>query len=184
MLKPTRPSSLLDDSHDQTLNPFMPPTAKGRGRVWGWWLVMLLLTLSALGQWAWLERNSLIQYPAGQRLLRTLCLPLGCQLPQLRDPGQIQVVSREMAAEEDRPDVLVFLLLMKNEAAFAQSWPYLELSLYGNDRKPAGRRIFTPEEYLGSPQLPRLMLPDQTAQGRLELKDPGKAVTGFEIRFL
>jgi hypothetical protein len=162
----------------------MAPTVANKRAPWLWWLVILLLALLVLGQGAWLGRASLAQYSLGQQLLTALCSSLDCQVPQLRDPSQIQVVSREMAVTEDRPGVLVFLLLMKNGATFAQPWPYLELALYGNDQKPAGMRIFTPEEYLGSPEVPRLMMPDQTAQGRLELQDPGRAVTGFEIRFL
>lgn len=184
MLKrPSTPSPVLDETRDQTLNPFLHSAAPGR-IAWGRWLLILLLVVLALGQWAWLARASLIQYPLGQAAFEGLCTMATCSLPQRRDPSQIQILSREMRAQDERPDVLVFLLLMKNDASFAQPWPMLELELFGNDHKAAGKRIFSPAEYLGAPPEAQLMEKGQTVQSRMELKDPGKEVTGFEIQFL
>lgn len=184
MLKrPSSPSPILDDTRDQTLNPFLRSAPPGRP-AWGRWLLVLFLIVLALGQWAWLARASLVQYPVGQALLERFCGLTGCTLPKRHDPGKIQILSREMRALDARPDVLVFFLLMKNGADFAQPWPMLELALFGNDHKPAGRRIFSPEEYLGSPPTAPLMEQGQTVQSRMEFKDPGREVTGFEIHFL
>ena len=146
MLKTRPPSTQLDESRDQTLNPFMAPTVADKRAPWLWRLVILLLALLALGQGAWLGRASLAQYSLGQQLLTALCSSLDCQVPQLRDPSQIQVVSREMAVTEDRPGVLVFLLLMKNGATFAQPWPYLELALCLTAGLDGIRRSLEPTE--------------------------------------
>jgi hypothetical protein len=178
------PSPVLDESRDQTLNPFLYSTSAGRRWAWGRWLLVLLLGLAALGQWGWLARSSLMQYSSGQAALESLCRLAACSLPQRQDLTKIQILSREMAALDERPDVLMFSLLMKNDADFAQPWPYLELELYGNDRKAAGKRIFSPDEYLGNPPETQLMQPGQTSQSRMELSDPGKEVTGFEMHFL
>lgn len=185
MLKrPIAPSPVLDESRDRPLNPFLDSVGQSRQGTWYWWLLSLLLAIAALGQWGWLERRSLMEHPAGERALEVWCGLAGCSLPVRRDPTQVQVLSREMTALENRPDVLAFALMMKNAAHFTQPWPWLELELYGNDHKPAGKRIFSPTEYLGREPESPLMTPGQTSQGRMELKDPGAEVTGFEIRFL
>lgn len=148
-----------------------------------WWLAALLLTAIAAVQLAWLDRASLIKDPQGKSFLTTLCGIVGCTLPQPRDPDKFKVLSRDMSSHPDKENALLFMLVMANKANFAQPYPYLQLDLFDNDRKPAGQRTFSPEEYLNSKPDEDIVQPDEVVYIKLELLDPGPDISGFEIKF-
>ncbi|MBU0499916.1 MAG: DUF3426 domain-containing protein [Gammaproteobacteria bacterium] len=150
----------------------------------GWWLLALLLALAAATQLAWLDRQSLMQDPQGQKFLNSLCGILNCTLPPRRAPDRFRVLSRDMSSHPQAKNALLFLLVMANQADFAQPYPYVQLSLFDANRHPAGQRIFKPEEYLSERPEGDLLSPDHAVYIRLELVDPGPDISGFEIKFL
>jgi predicted Zn finger-like uncharacterized protein len=166
----------------KTPDILLQPVRKEPGAAW--WFAALLLTAIAAVQLAWLDRASLIKDPQGKSFLTTLCGIVGCTLPQPRDPDKFRVLSRDMSSHPDKKNALLFTLVMANKADFAQPYPYLQLDLFDNDRKPAGQRTFSPQEYLDPKPSEDLLQPDETVYIKLELLDPGPDISGFEIKFL
>jgi predicted Zn finger-like uncharacterized protein len=150
----------------------------------GWWLLLLLLLLGAIGQAVWLERLTWVHNPQIAGLVQAFCAEVGCELPARRALDRILVLHREMKTLEGPVAALQFSLVVVNQAGFAQPYPLLQLELFGKDGDIAGKRIFTPGEYLQQEGQDDLLQPDQSLQMGLQLLDPGVEVHGFEIRFL
>lgn len=150
----------------------------------GWWLLALLLTVTAAAQLAWLDRRALIQDPQGRRFLASMCVLVKCALPPRRATDKFRVLSRDMSSHPQTENALLFLLVMANQADFSQPYPHLQLDLFDANRQPAGQRIFKPEEYLSEKPETEFLTPNHAVYIRLELVDPGPDISGFEIKFL
>jgi len=154
------------------------------GLAWGLGSLLLLALLTT--QVAWLKRDQLVEIAPGQAFLQGLCRLAGCQPPLRRDLSKIAIIDRDLRANPDRPDVLDLHLGLINRAAFSQPYPKLRLSLYDDNERLIARRTFLPREYLRPEQrAPGALMP--SARGidiAMQLRDPGKEVTGFKFEFL
>ncbi len=149
-----------------------------------WSVGSLLLLALMLGQLAWFQRERLVRYPQGRLLLERLCAYAGCSVPQLRDTGRIQVISRQVSSHPHEKDALLVRLVVVNRAPFPQPYPLLELSLSAAGGRVVARRSFTPEEYLhGDEAAASLMPPGASRHIEMEIADPGPEITGFEFDF-
>ncbi len=147
-----------------------------------WLLACTTLLAAAALQLAWFEREQVIQYPEGRRLLEKLCDHVPCQVPERRDLSLIQITQRQIRSHPQRRNALLVELTLENRAPFHQPYPTVELSLSTIDGQLVARRSFSPAEYLGptaDPQMP----PGIPRQIRIEIEDPGSNVTGFEFNF-
>jgi predicted Zn finger-like uncharacterized protein len=160
-----------------------PPLGPSAWAQLGWGLGALLLLCTAAAQVLWWDRDALAQTVQGRRIVEPFCALLGCKVVPRRALDRIRVLSRDVSPHPTQPQALLVMLVMSNEAAFAQPFPLLQITLYDEQERPVGQRRFTPQEYLGVADVPQ-MKPDQAVYVRLELVDPGRAVTGFRFDFL
>ncbi|MBF0256788.1 MAG: zinc-ribbon domain-containing protein [Gammaproteobacteria bacterium] len=173
----------IEPPSDEALLERLREPGPSRGG-WLWGLMVLLLSLTAGAQWIWLERAQLLQEPRWAHWLEQACAQLQCRLPPRRDLAQISVLQRQLHKLDEQQELLRFELSLVNQAGFAQPYPYLELSLFDRDNRLAGRRIFTPAEYLGRAPSPALLAPQQPQNLSLDLHEPEGGISGFEFRFL
>ena len=103
----------------------------------------------------------------------------------LKNPQQIQLVSRDMHTHPTRSGILVLSLTFVNLAQRSQVFPELEITLMDTANKPVAQRQFHPVDYLrpGADTRDGLAA-DVYLPVLLELGDPGELAVGFEIRFL
>lgn len=113
----------------------------------------VLLLLGLIGQGAYVFRDQIaVRFPGTRPLLNEACAYIGCQVGL---PSQIDYVSIESSELQVlSPDSNVFTLsaLLRNRGATDEAWPYLELTLNDANDKPIVRRVFTPRDYLPTPQ--------------------------------
>jgi len=149
------------------------------------WILGSLLLLMLLGvQMAWQWRERLVQYDTGRQLLSGICRVAGCTVPVLRATDRIVVQGRNLSTHPDKPGALLLQLRMVNTAAFDQPFPRLQLTLYNDKGILIARRSFEPEEYLPPDLQGDLLMPkEQPVLVEMELRDPGKEVTGFTFDF-
>jgi predicted Zn finger-like uncharacterized protein len=150
-----------------------------------WGLGSLLLAMILILQLAWHYREQVIHKEIGRQLLTQLCSVLDCTVPQRRDTSKILIEYRDLRVHPEIPNALQLQLQIVNRAGFAQPYPKLHLSLFNDEEQLIADRIFRPAEYL--PELAAsqpLMGSTQAVRVNLELKDPGKEVTGFKFDFL
>jgi predicted Zn finger-like uncharacterized protein len=103
----------------------------------------------------------------------------------LRDPQQIQLVSRDMHMHPTRSGILVLSLTFVNLAASNQAFPQLEVTLMDAGNEPVAQRRLQPADYLRpGADISAGLAADVYLPVLLELGDPGEQAVGFEIRFL
>jgi hypothetical protein len=165
---------------------FVRPITRGKRLPNHWWLWLIVPVLAGLLllQIAVADRARLGADPAWRPTIVTLCGWLHCAVPAWREPRAFHITSREVRPHPSAPGVLLVTATFRNDAAFAQAWPRLQLSLANLDGDSLGLRRFAPREYLGSEPLTPRIGPGQSATITLEIVDPGKrAVTfGFDFR--
>ena len=153
-----------------------------RGSRW-LWLAVPALTLSLFLQIAIADRARLAADPVWRPRIIALCDLLRCSVPAWREPGALHIISREIRPHPSAPGVLLVTATFRNDAAFAQAWPQLQLSLTNLDGDSFGLRRFAPREYLGSDPATPLIGAGQSATITLEIVDPGRRAVAFGFDF-
>ena len=103
----------------------------------------------------------------------------------LKNPQQIQLVSRDMHTHPTRSGILVLSLTFVNLAQHNQEFPELEITLMDAANQPVAQRRLQPVDYLRpGADIQTGLAADVYLPVLLELGDPGDQAVGFEIRFL
>lgn len=147
-----------------------------------WWLAAAALLLLLLGQMVLAERHRWALQPAWRAAYEPLCGLLGCSLPPWHEPQAFALLAREIGPHPAAADALLLSASLRNDAAWAQPLPMLELSLSDLDGQVVGFRRFYPSEYRLQSEA-ELLAPGQTAALQLELVDPGKDALAFALEF-
>jgi len=148
-------------------------------------LAILSLVLILILQLAWFDREQLVYTPAGRSLLTGLCRVAGCEPPPRRALDRFVILSREILARDEQPGVLHLRLVFANQAAFAQPFPRIQVSLLSAQGHPQAQRSFSPEEYLApGGAAGGLMQPRSPIPVSLDLVDPNKGWAGYRFDFL
>lgn len=166
-------------------DPDFLQTSDAPPRRWPWhWLIVPLLSVTLALQIAVADRSHWAADSAWRPHIEQLCGVLHCSLPAWREPTAFHITSREIRPHPSAAGVLLVTASFRNDAAFAQDWPRLQLSLSDLNGQSLGLRRFTPREYLGSEPATRRIGPGQSASITLEILDPGKRAVAFSFDFL
>ena len=150
-----------------------------------WRLAMALLVLLTIVNMAWTFRDPLIENPWVNGWLKQSGWLQVEQDGLLKDPQQIQLISRDIHTHPTRSGILVLSLTFVNLAQRSQVFPVLELTLLDAANQPVARRRLQPMDYLRpGADIKAGLGTDVYLPVLLELGDPGNQATGFEINFL
>ncbi|KZC23955.1 hypothetical protein RHOFW104T7_11170 [Rhodanobacter thiooxydans] len=153
-------------------------------RHWPWLVACLLLTLLLAAQLAWAKRDELIRQPAVAHWLHDGCAMLGCELPLVAAPRQLHLLASNVQAHPSVAGALMISASVRNDAAFAQPWPVLTVTLSDAQGQRIAMRRLQPAEYLDDATIQRHGLaPGGSAVLLLEVEDPGDKAVAFEIGF-
>ena len=147
------------------------------------WAIPPLLLLALVLQVVLADRARLAADPQWRGHIVALCGWLGCSVPSWHEPTAFHVTARDLRPHPSAAGALLVSATFRNDAAYAQAWPVLQLSLANLDGDALGLRRFTPREYLGSEPSRHWIGPGQSASVTLEVLDPGKRAVTFEFDF-
>ena len=178
--QPVDAGTQAEFEHDAGAMP--PPAARPRRR---WELAAVAaLALALLLQLFALQRDALAADPQWRPWMQRLCNIAGCQLAPWREPAAIRLLQRSVQADPARPGTLQVRMRMRNEAAWPQPWPRLQLTLSDIDGQPLATRVFEPGEYLGRAPDAALLPPGAEAEAAFGVREPERASVAFDFRFL
>lgn len=144
-------------------------------------MVLVLVTIANL---AWTFRDPLSEVPEINTWLKQNGWLEVEEEGLLSDPGNIQLVSRDMHTHPTRTGILVLSLTFVNLAERTQIFPLLEITLLDATNQAIAQRRFQPQEYLRSgADMESGLASDVFLPVLLELGDPGEQAVGFEIEF-
>lgn len=150
-----------------------------------WGLGTLFLTATLALEYIWFNRNQFNQIPELQAGLEKLCTQIECKDLNIRDPSQIELVTRNVYSHPNENGALVINVTMKNNADFAQPYPIMQIDFSNIRGSTIAARRFLPTEYLqiDSEQI-RPLQPHMSTSLSMEIQDPGKAAMTYEFNFL
>jgi predicted Zn finger-like uncharacterized protein len=168
-------------SHKRSLRRRLRSSGERR---WPWLVACMLLMLLLAIQLAWAERDPLIRNPTVGGWLRSSCAVLGCGIPLVAAPQQLQLLASNVQAHPSVAGALMISASVRNDATFAQPYPILTITLSdAQGRHIAMRRLQPREDLDDSTILQRGLAPGATAVLLLELEDPGDKAVAFEFNF-
>jgi predicted Zn finger-like uncharacterized protein len=158
--------------------------ARKRNRL-AWGAAMALLVLFTIANTAWTFRGPALESPLVSGWLSQHGWVQDEPDSLLRDPQQIQLISRDIHTHPTRSGILVLSLTFVNLAPRIQVFPVLEITLLDATGQPVARRRLQPEDYLRpGADIEAGLAADVYLPVLLELGDPGNRAVGFEINFM
>lgn len=148
-----------------------------------WGMVNLCLVAALAAQLLFIQRDAFAQDRNLRPVVAWMCDVAGCTLPSLRAVERIELKRRQVYAHPNVEDALLIDLTFVNNAAFAQPYPMLTVTLGDLRGEPVVRRHFAPREY--EPRLGReaRMAPGSPVNVVLEVHDPGAGARTFDLDF-
>lgn len=157
-----------------------PGAPRGHGLAW---LAVAALALLLVLQVLLADRARLAADARWRPTLELLCGALGCALPAWHAPGDFTITARDVRPHPSVAGALMITASFRNDGAFAQAWPRVELTLSDLDGRDIATRAFAPRDYLGRPADDERLQPGQDASITLEVVDPGRSALAFRFDF-
>ena len=165
-----------------------PKFARKRIRIprplqWRWWLASIALLIVLIAMYPIADRERLARDPAWRPALQRACNTLGCTLTPWHQPSAFVFLARDVGPHPSVKDALLITVTFRNDAAFAQAWPLVELNMSDINGREIAMRRFRPQEYLGNVPKVALISPGQSVSATLEVVNPGRDAVSFSFDF-
>ena len=186
-------SDFFDDDNNQDSPQIIPDELREEvaandisiGKNIAWFGGILLLSTTLLLQYFWLNRDQFVQHPSAQALIEKACLKFDCNKLTIRDPSNIELLTRNVFSHPNEKNTLMISIVLQNNAKFSQPYPMLQVNFSDIRGDDVVARRFTPAEYLETKQEEHpLLQPGTDASFNLEIQDPGKQAITYEFNFL
>jgi predicted Zn finger-like uncharacterized protein len=151
-----------------------------------WITIVMSFCVALMLQVAWLLRAEILaKFPTSDPFYKFACTLLGCEYKPEDLTSVIELIARDV---RDHPQYLNTLLVNATlvcHSITVNSYPVLELGLYGQTGEAIGIRRFEPREYLDKSINPAAgMLPNQPVYVVLEIAGVDSRAVSFEFSFL
>jgi len=149
-----------------------------------WSLAILALIAALAAEYIWFNQPELMLDPRLESITEKLCELTDCEHLQMRDPLQIEMISRNVYTHPNEKEALMVSTTLVNHASYAQPYPEVQIDFSNVRGELVASRRFIPEEYLqtDSEQLSLLQSGNPITFG-LEIVDPGKEAITYEFSF-
>ncbi len=146
---------------------------------------ILAFTLLAAAQFAWINKQQLLEHPQGRQLMQRFCDLADCELEQQKATDKFTILHRNLQPSISHQHALSFTLSFTNDADFSQQMPRLQISLLDNEEQLLAQRSFSPDEYLyPATGNDRSMKPKEIVNVELLFQNQGLDASGFQLEFL
>ncbi len=150
-----------------------------------WWLVSLVI-VSLIG-WGsvtfWNDRQTLAWDDTWGSMVHSICEYLPCDIKPRRDIAAIELLQRSISPNVEQPNLSEFSLIIRNNAAFEQPYPNIEIHFTDTNGNTVTREHYTPQEYLPPDLLKTQMPVNQRVHVLITAKNPHADAFGFEFTF-
>lgn len=182
--QPDRESPLPEVLREEVEERALRTTARRRTVLYGI-AALALFALLGVQYVFFMPEDAVKRYPQWRTSIESLCIRVGCVLPERRDPGRIRVVSRDVRVHPKIEGVMQIKATLTNSAPFRQPYPLVRFTLFNVNGQMIATRDFTPSEYLGRRVATSARLRPRTPfQMELDVLAPEEAAVSFEFSFL
>lgn len=113
--------------------------------------------------------------------MQQICLSLDCQLPVYKNLDDFEVMYGAFELTEDQH--YVFQAVISNQGKFAQHYPNIKLNLLTFSGENFAQRIFTPKEYLKTPQK-KPIAASKTIEISMKIAAPKQKIGGYTFELI
>jgi predicted Zn finger-like uncharacterized protein len=158
---------------------------QGKRQRSAWWSVSAFLLVAALaGQMVSSQWYELGQNYALRPWLERICDTFPCTLSPMADLQALRSDSLVVRSHAEIANALNVTLIFRNESAFDQVLPVLNLHFMNADNELIAARQFTPDEYLPATLADMAVLPaGAPVQVSFDIIDPGIEAINYEVSF-
>ncbi len=129
--------------------PAATPKAGGGRLLWLWTAASVVAALAFIVQVVYVYRTPIAaELPGSRGVLESLCKGFGCSVPLPRRSELLRTEYSELAAVPDQPNLIRVSATVRNQAAYPQAYPHLELTLKDAEDHVLSRKVFDPKAYL------------------------------------
>jgi len=161
------------------------PEAIDAPRRWPWVLVACILSLALIAQLGFYQRRALLAHDDSRKVLEFSCAVLNCRLPLREDLALLKVLDSDVKPHPRTAGALLITASLRNDAAFAQNYPIVEVKLIDKASRAIALRRFAPRSYLGDASaIASGIVANASLPIVFEVIDPGANASGFEFAFL
>lgn len=149
-----------------------------------WSLAILTLIAAFAAEYIWFNQPALLQGQRLQPIKTALCKLTDCEHLQIRDPSQIEMISRNIYTHPNENNALMVTTTLVNHAPYAQPYPDVQIDFSNVRGELIASRRFIPEEYLQNDSTqPSLLESGNPVTFGLEIEDPGHEAITYEFSF-
>ena len=182
-------NSLFDGVQSKLIpDEYRIPELRNAHSLWrdlAWTAAILVLTASLFIEYAWFNRAELVSNPQLRPLVSQLCIVANCETMELREPGEIEMTSRNIYTHPNVEQALMISGTLINHSEFNQPYPNILIDFSDVRGEVIASRTFTPEDYLQIKATSLRPLPPRTPiDFNMEIQDPGKQAMTYEFSFL
>jgi len=142
---------VADVPYEERFSPTVRRTPQ-RARIIGYGIAIAVLLLAIVAQAVFHFRDAIAaHWPPARPVLQGLCETAGCTIHPLRDAamGYLSIEASDLQADPAHRGLLILTATLRNRAAWALSYPYLELTLTDAQDRVVVRRALAPSDYAG-----------------------------------
>lgn len=127
-----------------------PPTGRRRSIDIAYAVAVPAVVLLLIGQAVFHFRDAIAaRWPAARPVLAKVCEAAGCAVRPPRDIADLLILGSDLQADPAHKGLLILTATVRNRAATALAYPYLELTLTDAQDQVVVRRALAPSEYAG-----------------------------------
>ncbi len=165
-------------------NHYAPETVDSQRR-WPWVAFACILSLALIAQLGFYQRRALLVHDDSRAVLDFACALLNCRLPLREDLALLKVLDSDVKPHPRTKGALLITASLRNDAAFAQNYPIVEVKLIDKASRAIALRRFAPRSYLGDVSaIAGGIAANASLPIVFEVIDPGANASGFEFAFL
>jgi predicted Zn finger-like uncharacterized protein len=170
--------------YEERFSPTARPTSRRR-RIIVYAIAIAVLVLLILAQAIFHFRDAIAaHWPPARPALQSLCQAAGCSIHPLRDAamGYLSIEASDLQADPAHRGLLILTATLRNRAAWALSYPYLELTLTDAQDRVVVRRALAPADYAGGTiDLQRGIAPNGEAAVKVFIDASATAQAGYRL---
>lgn len=144
----------------------------------GFFLGLVLLTVQII----YFEGGNLSRQKNIRLFLEKVCLQWGCSLPFYNNLEDFDVLKGSFSQTQDGN--YGFNAVIRNQAAFSQTYPRLKLTLLDYNGVVFAQRIFKPEDYLNQTPKPTALAAGAATEISLAIAAPATKVGGYTFELV
>jgi len=177
-------SGAAEAGYEDRFAPVVKPSSRRRPAIL-YAIAFVVLVLLIVAQAIFHFRDAIAaHWPPARPLLQTLCDAAGCAIRPLRDAamGYLSIEASDLQADPAHRGLLILTATLRNRAAWAVSYPYLELTLTDAQDRIVVRRALAPTDYAGgTADLQRGIAPNAEVSVKLFIDASATSQAGYRL---